>query len=60
MLGLAPEYRAARKEYAEVLVELHKYPEARRELEQLLKEDPQNRLYYQGLYATACVGPGRA
>ncbi len=58
VLGLAPEYRAARKEYAEVLVELHKYPEARRELEQLLKEDPQNRLYYQGLYATSCVGLG--
>ncbi len=58
VLGLAPEYRAARKEYAEVLVELHKYPEARRQLEQLLEEDPENRPYYQGLYATAYVGLG--
>ncbi len=58
VLGLAPGYRAARKEYAEVLVELHKYPEARRELEQLLDEDPDNRLYYQGLYATTSVGLG--
>ncbi len=58
VLGLAPEYRAARKEYAEVLVELHKYPDARRQLEQLVEEDPENRPYYQGLYATACVGLG--
>jgi tetratricopeptide (TPR) repeat protein len=58
VLGLAPDYRAARKEYAEVLVELHKYPEARRELEQLLKEDPENRPYYQELYATTSVGLG--
>ncbi len=57
-LELAPDYRAARREYAEVLVELHKYPEARRELDRLLREDPGNRLYYQGLYATTSVGLG--
>ena len=38
VLELAPDYRAARTEYAEVLIELHKYPEARRELERLLRE----------------------
>jgi tetratricopeptide (TPR) repeat protein len=58
VLGLAPGYRAARKEYAEVLIELHKYPEARRELDQLLREDPESRSYYQGLYATTAVGLG--
>jgi tetratricopeptide (TPR) repeat protein len=58
VLDLAPDYRAARKEYAEVLVELHKYSQARRELERLLEEDPQNRPHYQGLYATTTVGLG--
>ena len=58
LLTLAPDYRAARAEYAEVLVELHKYQDARRELQQLLREDPASRLHYQGLYATASVGLG--
>ena len=58
VLERAPDYRAARTEYAEVLIELHREADARRELEQLMQEDPQNRLYYQGLYATACVGLG--
>jgi len=58
VLKLAPDYRAARTEHAEVLIELHREADARRELEQLMQEDPQNRLYYQGLYATACVGVG--
>ncbi|HXN79464.1 MAG TPA: sulfotransferase, partial [Steroidobacteraceae bacterium] len=58
VLDLAPDYRAARSEYAEVLIELHRESEARGELERLMQEDPQNRLYYQGLYATACVGLG--
>jgi tetratricopeptide (TPR) repeat protein len=58
VLELAPEYRAARREYAEVLIELHKYPEARRQLDRLLREEPENRLYYQGLYATTSVGLG--
>ena len=58
VLKLAPDYRAARTEYAEVLIELHREADGRRELEQLIQEDPQNRLYYQGLYATACVGLG--
>jgi tetratricopeptide (TPR) repeat protein len=58
VLELAPDYRTARTEYAEVLIELQRYPEARRELDRLTQEDPQNRPYYQGLYATACVGLG--
>jgi len=58
VLGLAPGYRAARKEYAEVLIQLHKFSEARRELEQLLKEDRGNRQYYLELYATTSVGLG--
>jgi tetratricopeptide (TPR) repeat protein len=58
VLELAPEYRTARTEYAEALVELQRYPEARRELDRLMQEDPQNKPYYQGLYATACVGLG--
>jgi tetratricopeptide (TPR) repeat protein len=56
VLERAPGYRAARKEYAEVLIELHKYPQARQELDRLLKEDPPNQAMYQGLYATAAVG----
>src|ERR1700686_1674387 len=58
VLELAPDYRPARTEYAEVLIELHRYAEARGELERLMREDPHNRLYYQSLYATACVGLG--
>jgi tetratricopeptide (TPR) repeat protein len=58
LLTLAPDYKAARAEYAETLLELHKYQDARRELQQLLQEDPANRLHYQGLYATASVGLG--
>ena len=57
VLERAPDYRTARREYAEVLLSLHKYPEARRELERLLKEEPDNRLF-KTLYATGCVGLG--
>src|SRR6202045_2020544 len=35
VLELTPDYRAARTEYAEVLIELHREADARRELEQL-------------------------
>jgi len=58
VLDLAPDYRTARLEYAEVLIELHREADARRELERLMQEDPAHRLDYQGLYATACVGLG--
>ena len=33
VLELAPDYRAARQEYASVLIELHRHAEARRQLE---------------------------
>jgi tetratricopeptide (TPR) repeat protein len=57
VLTIAPDYRAARHDYALVLVERHKYQQAREELEGLLKLDPDNR-QYRTLYATACVGLG--
>jgi tetratricopeptide (TPR) repeat protein len=58
VLEIAPNYRTARLEYAQVLIDLHREAEARRELERLMQEDPAHRLDYQGLYATACVGIG--
>jgi tetratricopeptide (TPR) repeat protein len=58
VLEIAPDYRTARLEYAQVLIDLHREAEARRELERLMQEDPAHRLDYQGLYATACVGIG--
>jgi tetratricopeptide (TPR) repeat protein len=57
VLELAPGYRAARQEYANVLVELHRYQQARQELDQLLKEEPENRAFRM-LYAYSCVGLG--
>ncbi len=58
VLELAPDYRAARSEYAEALIEMHKYSQARGELDQLLREDPANQLHYRGLYAVTAVGLG--
>ncbi|HEY2675770.1 MAG TPA: sulfotransferase [Steroidobacteraceae bacterium] len=58
LLVLAPDYHAARAEYAEVLIELHKYNQARVQVEQLLREDPEHRPYLLNLYATAVVGLG--
>ncbi len=60
VLELAPEYRAARREYAEVLIELHKYPQARGELSRLLEEEPESRLGYQSLIRHDCRGTRRA
>jgi tetratricopeptide (TPR) repeat protein len=57
VLERAPGYRAARREYADVLVELHKYPEARRQLDRLLTEEPANPVFKQ-LYATVAAGLG--
>ena len=58
LLQLAPGYLLARAEYAEVLIEIHKYSEARRELDRLMDTDSGNRFYYQTLYAAASVGLG--
>ena len=57
VLKLAPTYRAARQEYAGVLVELHKYSQARRELEQLLQQEPENRVF-KTLHAATLIGLG--
>jgi tetratricopeptide (TPR) repeat protein len=57
VLQLAPDYRAARLDYARTLLERHKYLDARRELETLLKIEPGNR-QFRTLHATACVGLG--
>lgn len=57
VLELAPTYDAARKEYAETLIELHRYQEARQQLERLLRDAPSDR-FYRTLYATTAVGLG--
>ncbi len=56
-LARAPDYAAARYDYASVLVARHKYREACAELERLLGGDPGNR-DFRTLYATAAVGLG--
>jgi tetratricopeptide (TPR) repeat protein len=58
LLEMAPEYRAARKEYAEVLIEVHKYQEARQQIERLLQEVPGDR-FFKTLYANTAVGLGQ-
>jgi predicted Zn-dependent protease len=57
VMKLAPGYRAARLDYARVLLERHKHLRAREELDALLKLEPANRQYLT-LYATTCVGLG--
>jgi tetratricopeptide (TPR) repeat protein len=57
VLTLAPDYRAARHDYALVLIERHKYQQAREELDKLLELEPENR-QYRTLRATAYVGLG--
>src|ERR1700761_9020116 len=42
VLEKAPDFRAARHDYAETLVRRHKYGEARAQIERLLSEDPAN------------------
>jgi len=57
VMTLAPDYHAARYDYARVLLERHKYLRSREELDKLLKLEPKNRTYLT-LYATAIVGLG--
>jgi tetratricopeptide (TPR) repeat protein len=57
VLDLAPDYRAARREYAGVLIDAHKYVQARRELDLLLADEPGNP-ELRTLYATCCAGLG--
>jgi tetratricopeptide (TPR) repeat protein len=57
VLTLAPDYRAARYDYAMALLRRHKHVQAIAELEKLLQLDPGNRIY-RTTYATANVGLG--
>jgi tetratricopeptide (TPR) repeat protein len=57
VVRLAPEYQAARYEYALALLQRHKHVRAREEMEKLLKIDPNNRIY-RTTYATVCTGFG--
>jgi tetratricopeptide (TPR) repeat protein len=56
-LVLAPDHRAARQDYAQALLQRHKYRQARDQAELLLKLDPGN-MDYLSLAATAAVGLG--
>ena len=57
VLKLAPDYRAARLDYARTLYRRQKYLRARREIEKLLALDAENREYLKQ-YAASCVGLG--
>ena len=57
VLERAPDYRAARQDYAFVLIELHRYEEAMRELDKLMADEPNNR-QLKILHAAARVGVG--
>jgi tetratricopeptide (TPR) repeat protein len=57
VLELAPDYHAARLDYARVLAERHLYPQALEQAEQLLARDRNNR-DYRTFAAFACVGLG--
>jgi tetratricopeptide (TPR) repeat protein len=57
VLELAPDYHAARYEYAVALLQRHKHVQAREEMEKLLAADPDNRVY-RTTHATVCSGFG--
>jgi len=57
VLVLAPDYEAARYDYAQTLLQRHKHVRAIEEFEKLLKNDPRNRAYRTG-YANAYTGLG--
>jgi len=57
VLEMAPDYHAARFDYAKVLFERHRYQRACEEMESLLAVDAQHP-DYRALYASACVGLG--
>jgi tetratricopeptide (TPR) repeat protein len=57
VLDLAPDYHAARFEYAQVLVKRHLHQQAQEQAQQLLAADPANR-DYRTLFAMTCVGLG--
>jgi tetratricopeptide (TPR) repeat protein len=57
-LRLAPDYRAARYDYAQVLLQRHKHAQALEQLDRLLKTEPDSRAYRISR-ATAYVGLGQ-
>ncbi len=57
VLEIAPDYRAARHDYANVLLKRHKHVAAKVQLEQLLAGEPDNRAY-KTTYGAVCVGIG--
>ena len=57
VLTMAPDYRAARYDYAMALLRRHKHVQCIAELEKLLQLEPDNRTY-KTTYATANVGLG--
>ncbi|MDB6045077.1 MAG: sulfotransferase [Gammaproteobacteria bacterium] len=57
VLDLTPDYRAARFDYAQVLIKRHMHQAAREQTEKLLADDPSNR-NYRTLHALTCVGLG--
>ena len=57
VLELAPDYTAARHDYAQTLLQRHRFAEARDEARRLLETDPHNLAYKEAL-ATASVGLG--
>ena len=58
VLDVAPDYRAARFEYAQTLCERHSYQRAHEQAQQLLDAEPANR-NYRTLFAMTCVGLGQ-
>ncbi|MBS0416640.1 MAG: sulfotransferase [Proteobacteria bacterium] len=58
VLDLAPEYQAARYDYAQVLSKRHLHQLAQQEVTKLLSVDPTNR-NYRMLHALTCVGLGQ-
>ena len=57
LLERAPDYHAARFDYAMLLLQRQKHLQARQQAERLLAHDPDNRDYLKH-YAAACVGLG--
>ncbi len=58
VLELAPDYRAARADYAQVLIERHLYDQAQEQTLKLLAAEPGNR-NYRTIHALTCVGLGQ-
>jgi tetratricopeptide (TPR) repeat protein len=58
VLALAPDYHAARFDYAQALVKRHMYAAAHEQAQKLLAADPADR-NYRTLHAMTCVGLGR-